>query len=50
MVGIPDLLVIIAYFVLVCVIGVYMYKRIKESEDFSLARRNLGMPLTLGTS
>lgn len=49
MVGIPDLLVVIAYFVLVCVIGVYMYRRIKESEDFSLARRNLGMPLALGT-
>ena len=32
-----------------CIIGVYMYKRVKKSEDFSLARRNLGMTVTLGT-
>jgi SSS family solute:Na+ symporter len=49
MMGIADLLVIIAYFVIVAAIGLYMKRRIKMNVDYALAGRNLNMPLTLGT-
>ncbi|MBN1689394.1 MAG: sodium:solute symporter family protein [Dehalococcoidia bacterium] len=46
--SIIDLVVVIAYFVFILIVGLISYKKIKNEEDYSLAGRSLGYPFTIG--
>lgn len=49
MVGTVDMLIFLLYFLVLILIGVASYKRIKGGVDYSLAGRSLGWTVTIGT-